>query len=162
MKLEFEYGHGLMSANLPDNTDVFIPGKTVPDPEYTKRFLAVFGKNLRDGFSGYMDDQIVRIDEFSAGHFGYLPADARLSAAGHADERDGLHIPLHFFGDHGGWVGRGRIAQSPNFSCFHRLRRQHADAAAAFYAHLFRLQHESRLGRVVNQIDHQTAIRKEI
>ena len=33
MKLDFEYGHGLMSAELPDNTDVFIPGKTVPDPE---------------------------------------------------------------------------------------------------------------------------------
>ena len=33
MKLEFEYGHGLMSANLPDNTDVFIPGVTVPDPD---------------------------------------------------------------------------------------------------------------------------------
>ncbi len=33
MKLDFEYGHGLMSANLPDNTEVFIPGKTVPDPE---------------------------------------------------------------------------------------------------------------------------------
>ena len=29
MKLEFEYGYGLMSANLPDNTDVFIPGVTV-------------------------------------------------------------------------------------------------------------------------------------
>ena len=33
MKLEFEYGHGLMAAELPDNTDVFIPGVTVPDPE---------------------------------------------------------------------------------------------------------------------------------
>jgi len=32
MKLEFEYGQGLMSANLPDSTDVFIPGETVPDP----------------------------------------------------------------------------------------------------------------------------------
>lgn len=32
MKLEFEYGHGLMAANLPDNTQVFIPGQTVPDP----------------------------------------------------------------------------------------------------------------------------------
>ena len=32
MKLDFEYGHGLMSAELPDNTDVFIPGTTVPDP----------------------------------------------------------------------------------------------------------------------------------
>ncbi|MFA5447744.1 MAG: lactate racemase domain-containing protein [Sphaerochaeta sp.] len=32
MKLEFEYGEGTMSANLPDNTDVFIPGVTIPDP----------------------------------------------------------------------------------------------------------------------------------
>ena len=32
MKLDFEYGHGLMSADLPDSTDVFIPGETVPDP----------------------------------------------------------------------------------------------------------------------------------
>jgi hypothetical protein len=32
MKLEFEYGNGMMSANLPDSTDVFIPGETVPDP----------------------------------------------------------------------------------------------------------------------------------
>ena len=29
MKLDFEYGHGLMTAQLPDNTDVFIPGETV-------------------------------------------------------------------------------------------------------------------------------------
>ncbi len=32
MKLDFEYGAGVMSANLPDNTDVFIPGVTVSDP----------------------------------------------------------------------------------------------------------------------------------
>ena len=32
MKLDFEYGQGLMSAELPDSTDVFIPGETVPDP----------------------------------------------------------------------------------------------------------------------------------
>ena len=32
MNLQFEYGHGLMNAELPDNTDVFIPGVTVPDP----------------------------------------------------------------------------------------------------------------------------------
>ncbi len=31
-KLEFEYGQGTMSACLPDQTDVFIPGETVPDP----------------------------------------------------------------------------------------------------------------------------------
>ena len=27
MKLEFEYGHGTMAAELPDSTDVFIPGR---------------------------------------------------------------------------------------------------------------------------------------
>ena len=32
MKLEFEYGHGLMAADLPESTDVFIPGETVKDP----------------------------------------------------------------------------------------------------------------------------------
>ena len=32
MRLEFEYGQGLMAAELPDNTDVFIPGETVKDP----------------------------------------------------------------------------------------------------------------------------------
>ncbi len=34
MKLEFEYGHGTMQADLPDNTDIFIPGETVKDPPY--------------------------------------------------------------------------------------------------------------------------------
>ncbi len=34
MKLEFEYGLGMMSAELPDWTDVFVPGETVPDPPY--------------------------------------------------------------------------------------------------------------------------------
>ena len=29
---EFEYGHGTMGADLPDSTDVFIPGETVADP----------------------------------------------------------------------------------------------------------------------------------
>ena len=29
---EFEYGHGAMGADLPDSTDVFIPGETVADP----------------------------------------------------------------------------------------------------------------------------------
>ena len=37
MKLEFEYGRGKMSAELPDNTDVFIPGETVPDPPCIKQ-----------------------------------------------------------------------------------------------------------------------------
>lgn len=33
MKLKFEYGHGFMEAEVPDHTDVFIPGVTVKDPE---------------------------------------------------------------------------------------------------------------------------------
>ena len=32
MKLDFEYGQGTVSASLPEWTDVFIPGVTVPDP----------------------------------------------------------------------------------------------------------------------------------
>lgn len=34
MKLSFEYGHGFMDAEVPDDTDVFIPGETVPDPPF--------------------------------------------------------------------------------------------------------------------------------
>jgi len=35
MKLSFEYGQGLMDAELPeDRTDVFVPGETVPDPPH--------------------------------------------------------------------------------------------------------------------------------
>ena len=30
--IEFEYGAGFMGADLPDSTDIFIPGETVPDP----------------------------------------------------------------------------------------------------------------------------------
>ena len=29
MKLEFEYGQGLLGAELPDSTDIFIPGDSV-------------------------------------------------------------------------------------------------------------------------------------
>ena len=34
MHFDFEYGQGTMGAELPENTDVFIPGVTVPDPDY--------------------------------------------------------------------------------------------------------------------------------
>lgn len=34
MKLSLEYGNGFMDAELPDNTDVFIPGETIPDPPH--------------------------------------------------------------------------------------------------------------------------------
>ncbi len=32
MKLDFEYGQGSVSAELPEDTEVFIPGITVKDP----------------------------------------------------------------------------------------------------------------------------------
>ena len=32
MNISFEYGQGFMNAELPDTTDIFIPGETVPDP----------------------------------------------------------------------------------------------------------------------------------
>ena len=32
MNLEFEYGAGIITAALPDNTDVFVPGVTIADP----------------------------------------------------------------------------------------------------------------------------------
>ena len=31
---EFEYGEGVLEAQLPDHTQVFIPGETFPDPPY--------------------------------------------------------------------------------------------------------------------------------
>ena len=34
MKIEFEYGQGTMAAELPDSTDIFIPGETVKDPDH--------------------------------------------------------------------------------------------------------------------------------
>lgn len=34
MKLSFEYGHGTVSAELPESTNVFIPGETVADPAF--------------------------------------------------------------------------------------------------------------------------------
>jgi lactate racemase len=34
MKINFEYGPGLLSAELPEHTDVFIPGQTVSDPPF--------------------------------------------------------------------------------------------------------------------------------
>ena len=34
MKLDFEYGNGTLAAELPDTTDVFIPGETVTDPPH--------------------------------------------------------------------------------------------------------------------------------
>jgi hypothetical protein len=46
MKLSFEYGQGTMDANLPDNTDVFIPGETVPDPPYIEDVYAATKESI--------------------------------------------------------------------------------------------------------------------
>ncbi len=52
MRLEFEYGHGTMGAELPDNTDIFIPGETVKDPEYIPedRLKDAYLESLEDEF----------------------------------------------------------------------------------------------------------------
>lgn len=46
MKLAFEYGQGLMEAELPDSTDVFIPGETVADPPYLPDVVAATRQSL--------------------------------------------------------------------------------------------------------------------
>ena len=45
---EFEYGAGTMGADLPDSTDEFIPGVTVPDPAYipNDRLEAAYRESL--------------------------------------------------------------------------------------------------------------------
>jgi hypothetical protein len=48
MRLEFEYGHGTMAAELPDNTDVFIPGVTVADPPYLADVQAATLESVRN------------------------------------------------------------------------------------------------------------------
>lgn len=40
MKVDFEYGQGTVSAQLPDFTDVFIPGQTVLDPPFLEDVYA--------------------------------------------------------------------------------------------------------------------------
>ena len=39
--VEFEYGQGVMAAQLPDNADVFVPGETVADPPYIQPEMLV-------------------------------------------------------------------------------------------------------------------------
>jgi lactate racemase len=46
MKLSFEYGQGTMEANLPDYTDVFIPGETVPDPPYIEEIYTATKESI--------------------------------------------------------------------------------------------------------------------
>jgi nickel-dependent lactate racemase len=36
MKVQFEYGHGIIEAEMPRNTEIFIPGETIADPPILK------------------------------------------------------------------------------------------------------------------------------
>jgi len=40
MKVSFEYGTGLMDANLPEETDLFVPGETTQDPPFLQDVVA--------------------------------------------------------------------------------------------------------------------------
>lgn len=40
MKISFEYGQGMMDADLPENTDIFIPGETIKDPPFLEDVLS--------------------------------------------------------------------------------------------------------------------------
>ena len=62
MRLEFEYGHGTMEAQLPDSTDIFIPGETVKDPDYIPE------DKLEEAYLNSLADPIV-IYSFPAGIF---------------------------------------------------------------------------------------------
>ena len=44
--VEFEYGEGLMPAELPDSAEVFIPGETVPDPPFLKDVKTVTRESI--------------------------------------------------------------------------------------------------------------------
>ncbi|MEN6499292.1 MAG: lactate racemase domain-containing protein [Rectinema sp.] len=48
MKLAFEYGLGMMEANLPDSTDIFIPGETVPDPPLLEDIEAATRRSIQN------------------------------------------------------------------------------------------------------------------
>jgi len=48
MKLAFEYGLGMMEANLPDSTDIFIPGETVPDPPLLEDVEAATRRSIQN------------------------------------------------------------------------------------------------------------------
>ena len=48
MRLAFEYGEGTMGAEVPDGTEVFIPGETVPDPPTLKDPTAATRKSIQN------------------------------------------------------------------------------------------------------------------
>lgn len=46
MKVQFEYGKGLLEAELPENADVFIPGETVSDPPHLDDVVAATRESI--------------------------------------------------------------------------------------------------------------------
>ncbi len=44
--VEFEYGQGTMTAELPDSADIFVPGETVPDPPALEDPLAATRESI--------------------------------------------------------------------------------------------------------------------
>ncbi len=46
MIIDFEYGQGTIKAELPDDTDVFIPGETWPDPAYSEDVYEMTRKSV--------------------------------------------------------------------------------------------------------------------
>ncbi len=46
-RVDFEYGEGTMSAQLPDDTAIFVPGETVPDPPYLRDVEAATRESIQ-------------------------------------------------------------------------------------------------------------------
>ena len=44
--VDFEYGQGTMTAELPDSADIFVPGETVPDPPALEDPLAATRESI--------------------------------------------------------------------------------------------------------------------
>ncbi len=44
--VQFEYGEGLLAADLPDDADIFIPGETVADPPYLRDVAAATRESI--------------------------------------------------------------------------------------------------------------------
>jgi hypothetical protein len=48
MKIPLEYGLDMIEADLPDDTDIFVPGETVPDPPFLRDPVAATRLSLRN------------------------------------------------------------------------------------------------------------------
>jgi hypothetical protein len=57
--IELEYGQGMMGVSLPDSTEVFVPGETVPDPPYLEDVEAATRRALEQPLGLAPIDQLV-------------------------------------------------------------------------------------------------------